>query len=776
VRTGLFRSLELEKFLSSGAEKLNRVRTCHCSRGGSQLFSLAPAPVSDRTHPGDYRDADDPRSCHRRRHIHPASRGQRLAGLRFTSFAAHDLDAQAAGGARLEKAAQLTAALPPIAKIAELLDGDVQGGQVLCPGPGHGTGDRSLSVKPDSADREGFVIHSFAGDDWKECRAHVRSRLGLPEPKQKTNGSKSAWRELGEYVYLDQNGERFLRVRKCRNETGKKQYSQSHWDGNSWAKGKPEGPKIPYRLPELIAAPTTALVYFCEGEKDADALAKIGLMATTASEGAAAKWDSGPTPFFRDRHVVILPDADRPGRAHAQKVAKAIHGVATSVKIVDLYPDRHDGSDVSDFIATDTADVRLAKEVKEAPLWAPSGSAPSVAVDGAELLADVYGFCGRFLAYSDHAHVAHTLWIAHTHAMEAWDSTPRIAFLSPEPGSGKTRALEVSEILVPNPVEAVNVTPAYLFRKVGAEEGPPTILYDEIDTVFGPKAKDNEEIRGLLNAGHRRGAVAGRCVVRGKIVETEEIPAYCAVALAGLGWLPDTIMSRAIVIRMRRRAPSERVEPYRRRDEIDEGHALRGRLAAWAVAKAKILYAARPAMPVGIEDRNADVWEALFAVADAAGGDWPTKAREAAVALIATAREEEPSLGIRLLADLRMVFGDTEALFTKTILSALHAIEESPWKALRDDKSLDARGLALRLRQYGIKSKQVREGKQTSKGYARADLVDAWHAISRLKPQKGKQAKQGKQVRNIKGPMFPMFRIVSPMFPTPHSMVGPKAQ
>ena len=131
------------------------------------------------------------------------------------------------------------------------------------------------------------------------------------------------------------------------------------------------------------------------------------------------------------------------------------------------------------------------------------------------LLDDVHAFLGRFVAYpSEAAHVAHTLWIAHTHLMDAWESTPRIAFLSPEPGSGKTRALEVTELLVPSPVEAVNVTPAYLFRKVGDQKGAPTILFDEIDTVFGPKAKDNEEIRGLLNAGHRRGAVAGRCVVR----------------------------------------------------------------------------------------------------------------------------------------------------------------------------------------------------------------------------------------------------------------------
>src|SRR4051794_10949522 len=114
----------------------------------------------------------------------------------------------------------------------------------------------------------------------------------------------------------------------------------------------------------------------------------------------------------------------------------------------------------------------------------------SAALCGDTLLADLYAFLGRFVAYpSDNEHVAHVLWIMHTHLMDAWESTPRIAFLSPEPGSGKTRALELSELLVPNPVEAVNVTPAYLFRKVGSKRGPPTVLYDEIDTVSDRKRK-----------------------------------------------------------------------------------------------------------------------------------------------------------------------------------------------------------------------------------------------------------------------------------------------
>jgi hypothetical protein len=346
--------------------------------------------------------------------------------------------------------------------------------------------------------------------------------------------------------------------------------------------------------------------------------------------------------------------------------------------------------------------------------------------NGAEILVEVHAFLARFVAYpSNDAHVAHTLWIAHCHTMDSWESTPRIAFLSPEPGSGKTRALEISELLVPCPVEAVNVTPAYLFRKVASPDGRPTILFDEIDTVFGPKARDNEEIRGLLNAGHRRGAVAGRCVVRGKIVETEEIPAYCAVALAGIGDLPDTILTRSVIVRMRRRAPDERIEAYRRRVHSAEGETLRDRLASWAETVADGLTDAWPTMPDGIVDRDADVWEPLLAIADAAGGDWPDRARVAAVTLVTSSKAGTPSLGILLLLDLHKVFGDNESLSTETILHALHEMVESPWGDLRG-KPLNDRGLASRLRRYDIKPKVIRTGDSTHRGYARVDLFDAW--------------------------------------------------
>ncbi len=346
--------------------------------------------------------------------------------------------------------------------------------------------------------------------------------------------------------------------------------------------------------------------------------------------------------------------------------------------------------------------------------------------DGAELLSKVERYLKRFVAYpSEHTLIAHALWIAHTHLIECYESTPRLAFLSPEPGSGKTRALEITETLVPRAVEAINATPAYLFRKVSDPDGLPTILFDEIDTIFGAKAKEHEEIRGVLNAGHRRGAVAGRCVVRGKEIMTEELPAFCAVALAGLGNLPDTILTRAVIVRMCRRAPTEPIEPYRRRIHAPEGHALRDRLAAWAAKVAPALESSFPSMPPEITDRPADVWEALLAIADAAGGDWPTRARVAAVALVADSKAATPSLGVRLLADLREIFANDQTLSTQIILSELTKLDEAPWADLRG-KPLDSRHLANYLRPYGIRSKTIRLGTETPKGYLREDFLDAW--------------------------------------------------
>ncbi|WP_329218965.1 DUF3631 domain-containing protein [Streptomyces microflavus] len=360
---------------------------------------------------------------------------------------------------------------------------------------------------------------------------------------------------------------------------------------------------------------------------------------------------------------------------------------------------------------------------------------PKARIDGSALLDAVEAFHRRFNAFpTEAAYVAVALWDAHTHLLDCFDSTPRLAFLSPEPGSGKTRALEVISTLVPHPMHAVNASPAALFRAVADEAGRPTILFDEIDTVFGPKAKDNEDLRGLLNAGHRKSGVSYRCVGDGGTQTVVAFPSYCAVAMGGLGSLPDTILARSVIIRMRRRARNERVEPFRARIHEPQGHALRDQLITWAEQVRPRVDGAFPDMPEGITDRPADVWEPLLAVADAAGGTWPERARQACVDLVTAVNEDDrASLGVKLLTDLRdHIFPGEVTVSTVEILHLLNGLEESPWGDL-DGRPLNARTLSKTLKEYvtakskPISPRPLRIGGQIVKGYHRDDLTDAWN-------------------------------------------------
>ncbi|MET9650417.1 DUF3631 domain-containing protein [Streptomyces sp. NPDC006460] len=368
-------------------------------------------------------------------------------------------------------------------------------------------------------------------------------------------------------------------------------------------------------------------------------------------------------------------------------------------------------------------------------------------IDGAALLAEVEHFHRRFNVFPrEAAYVAVALWDAHAHLLDAFDSTPRLAFLSPEPGSGKSRALEIVETLTPKPMVAVNASAAALFRAVSGAEGRPTILFDEIDTVFGPKAGDNEELRGFLNAGHRRSGVTYRCIGDGGNQTVQAFPSYTAVAVAGLGSLPDTILTRSVIIRMRRRARNEHVEPYRQRLHEKEGHALRDRLATWADQVREQVTGAWPEMPDGVTDRPADVWEPLLAVADAAGGDWPDRARKACVELVTAAQvDDKGSLGIRLLTDLRdHVMVGVDRLPTIAVIDRLNALDDAPWADM-GGRPLDSRRLSKMLREYmtsdnkPIATQNIRTAGGILKGYFARDLADAWARYCPPAPQQALQ-------------------------------------
>jgi hypothetical protein len=346
---------------------------------------------------------------------------------------------------------------------------------------------------------------------------------------------------------------------------------------------------------------------------------------------------------------------------------------------------------------------------------------------GANLLDRIHDFVRRFVSYpSIESSIAHVLWIGHTHLMNAWFTTPRLAVLSPEPGSGKSRLLEISALLVPRPLLSVMSSPAYILRRIADQDNRPTILCDEIDAIFGPNAHGSEDLRAMINAGYRRGATVGRCYPeKGKIL-THDLATYGAIALGGLGDLPSTIMSRSIVIPMRKRAPGESAEPFRPALHEPEGNALRDELASWAETVFGAAETAEPVMPQGIADRNADVWSPLLTVGELAGGRWPNLARDAAIAFVQSAKADgKPSIGVQLLADIRRCIGGEDQVPTQDLLERLLADDEAPWGDLRG-RRLDARKLAGMLSQYGIKSTGLRVGNSTPKGYKRDAFYDAW--------------------------------------------------
>ena len=236
----------------------------------------------------------------------------------------------------------------------------------------------------------------------------------------------------------------------------------------------------------------------------------------------------------------------------------------------------------------------------------------------AALLDAVAVFVRQYVVCSPPQLIAIVLWVAHTHALDAFDVTPYLNIKSAEPESGKTRLLDLLRCVVHKPWRVVETSAAALFRKIAAET--PCLLLDETDAIFGTK-KDPvaEGLRGILNAGYERGAFVPRCT--GKNFEKlVDFPVFCSKALAGLRDLPGTLSGRAVPIKLLRRKKDETVQRFRRRIAEEEAQPLREQLGAWAATNIEVLRAADPITPDALGDREAEIWGPLLTIADMAGG------------------------------------------------------------------------------------------------------------------------------------------------------------
>jgi hypothetical protein len=346
--------------------------------------------------------------------------------------------------------------------------------------------------------------------------------------------------------------------------------------------------------------------------------------------------------------------------------------------------------------------------------------------EGEQLLDSLVSFLRRYVVMSEPQALAVVLWIVHTHALDAAEQSPLLAITSAEKQSGKTRLLDVLELLVKEPWRVITPSEAVVFRKIDAKP-PPTLLLDEVDAIFGPKANSNMEgLRALLNAGNRPGTKVPRCV--GPSQELKSFEVFCPKALAGIRDLPDTVADRAIPIRLKRRAPGEPVQRFRRRDADDAGHPLYESVRSWAEYHVPTLTEMRPSLPDELSDRAQDAWEPLFAIADEIGGDWPGRARSSAIALSGIDAQDDESAGVRLLTDVQAIFaanGD-DRISSATLAAELHELEESPWSEWYG-KPITQHGIAKLLKHFEIRPRSVRlDDETTAKGYRLDQFEDAF--------------------------------------------------
>jgi Protein of unknown function (DUF3631)/VirE N-terminal domain len=332
-------------------------------------------------------------------------------------------------------------------------------------------------------------------------------------------------------------------------------------------------------------------------------------------------------------------------------------------------------------------------------------------VAGAAVLDEVAKTVSSYLALPDGAAEAIALWIMHAHAYEAFIHSPRLNFRSPVKGCGKTLALDVLSVLTPRSLRTESITPAVLFRLVEGQK--PTLLLDETDTYL----KEADELRGLLNAGHKRGAVALRC--EGESNTVRAFKAFAPAALAGIRELPGTLHDRSIVVELVR---AKRGEIRKRFDSrrTDKETELRRKCARWVIDNIQGLKDCDPKLPETAFNRLADNWRPLFAIAQVIGADWPKRASEAFAKLTSAFDLDAQGVSTTLLADIAAVFNKegTDKLPSAKLADALAAIEGRPWAEWgRQRKPISPNQLANQLHPFGISPQVIRIGNETPRGY-----------------------------------------------------------
>jgi putative DNA primase/helicase len=361
------------------------------------------------------------------------------------------------------------------------------------------------------------------------------------------------------------------------------------------------------------------------------------------------------------------------------------------------------------------------KSSPERPVW--SVDPATEPVNGAKLFNAVESIIAKHLVLPKGAAPAMAAWVGHSWTAEASDHTPLIALLSPEPECGKSTTIKVMTRLCRNPKPASNISPAAIYYAIEAYS-PMTLFIDEMDS----QPDGGEACRNILNSGHERElAYVTRTEEVGGERQLVEFNTFCPKVVACIGKLKATLMSRAIIIWLRRKRPDETVAGLAESDA--EFAALRSSLARWAEDNLDAIKRTKPVLPPSMMNRSADNWRELFRIADVLGGGWTEKLATAAAALMGARKLDTATIGTMLLTDIKAIFTTerAEVLKSETIVGHLEKMEDRPWPDWKGGKPMSAQQMAKVLEPFDIAPRQNWNEGRNVRGYALAQFLDAFH-------------------------------------------------
>ena len=328
-------------------------------------------------------------------------------------------------------------------------------------------------------------------------------------------------------------------------------------------------------------------------------------------------------------------------------------------------------------------------------------------VDGAAMGDRLAAVFSKYALLPDSGAIVLTLWTLFTYCLDLFQIAPRLDLSSPEKRCGKTTVLSLLRRVVFRATLASNITPAAIFRVIGAHR--PTLLIDEMDTFI----EANEELRGILNSGHTRDAAT---IIRcdGEDHEPRAFSTWAAMVFAHIGKIPDTLEDRSIRLPMRRKLPGERVASLRQTGPAavtlqEELCTLRQQIARWVEDHSAHISSAAPSAIEGLSDRGTDNWMPLLSIAEVLGGTWPEHARKAALALSGHSTTDNESVKVELLADIREVYARQcgDRLSSTALCDHLAGREERPWGTWNHGKTMTPVQLARLLKPFGVSSRNA---------------------------------------------------------------------